>query len=184
MHPVMFTVYVLLVTSVLCQPTSGQLTTDPVELAVEPGEDAEFTCIWEDGDNTTKLEILSWHRIHINSTHGKEEAQEGETKLKNSTTVKIEKGTISIQNVSFADAGRYTCRDDSGAEPAEVELIVYNMPSYGTEGVIVVCLVAGLLLVLGVGLALQAKTAKRSRLQREKQGRLGTFHTLPDEEQS
>ncbi|GFS18438.1 hypothetical protein ElyMa_006847900 [Elysia marginata] len=169
MQPFASILYLLFIMTILHMPAYGQLSTTPVELAVEPGEDAEFTCTWEDGANSTKQDLLTWHRItEISLATSTGNNNETAILLTNSSKVEIRRGVFVIRNVTFADAGLYKCHDNSDAAPVEVALIVYDMPSYWVEGGILLAVSAALLLVLVAGLVVQRKRAERARLEREK----------------
>ncbi|GFO05159.1 hypothetical protein PoB_003166400 [Plakobranchus ocellatus] len=165
----------------------AELTTEPVNLAVEPGEEATFTCVWADDSNSTKQALLRWSVLrttdsNVTTSSGPGTNADSEITLTNSSRVQILDGKITIQNVTFADAGMYHCRDDSGSEPAQSELIVYDMPSYVREIGIIAGVAAALLLVLVVGLICQARREKRIRSAQADKGNKKPYSSLIERE--
>ncbi|KAK3799409.1 hypothetical protein RRG08_050710 [Elysia crispata] len=159
--------FLLLISSTLLLPACGQPSTNPIQLVVQPGNDVLFTCVSEDDKNVTKLETLSWYRLTTASSNSTEATQGVKILLMDSSRVHIANGTLAIQNVTFGDAGRYVCQDDSGAASLEAELIVYDMPGYWKEAGLVIGLAAGLLLVLLASFMLQNRMEKRILSERQ-----------------
>ena len=142
----------------------GELSTDPVDLAVELGHDAEITCAWGGDENATKVAAITWYRIRVLPNNA---AATVSDLLTNSSRVEVADGVLTIHNVTFPDAGRYECRDDTDAPPVEAELIVYEDSNYWTEWGVVNGVAVALLLLLALGLVLQNRRTMRIRRERE-----------------
>ncbi|RUS85058.1 hypothetical protein EGW08_007195 [Elysia chlorotica] len=178
MLPITALASLLLIGPALLLSARGELDVEPVELAVESGEDAEFSCVWSGEDNATKLETVTWYRRTASAAST---AVVQELLVTNSYRVRVDNGVLTIQNVTVADRGQYVCRDDSSAVSTEADLIVYDMPGYWLEMGVVIG-VAGLLLVIAVLLLMRQRT-RRIRPQKQKTRRFKQMVSADAEKQ-
>ncbi|KAK3094936.1 hypothetical protein FSP39_008074 [Pinctada imbricata] len=152
-------VYSLVLLSVLLGPVLCQeeevetLKVDPPAAAQQVGEEVEFTCT---NSNTTNTEPLVW--LYHNGT---------EISTLNLTRFTESDGVLKIMDIQDSDAGVYNCTTVSRALHVEVELKIYMMPSYLTEGLILMAINIGLILIFMVCALYRCIQTRRDKKKRK-----------------
>lgn len=145
---------------------SPVLKVTPPNQASEAGHDVTFKCEYypEDKEKTKHLDWLlpdgvSVYNITKDPSISNDSFHE---------RFSFESGKLTIRNVSEADDGSYICRNSDGSMSHTSILRIYVMPSYFTEGMIVVGINGGLILLFFTCFLL---TSYKLRKMRRMQGR-------------
>ncbi|KAK7484235.1 hypothetical protein BaRGS_00024484 [Batillaria attramentaria] len=127
---------VILATSATAQDEEEEpLTLSALITAVQLGETTEVTC-------ETSLEGLSviWYVGNTNTSGNRIPANE-------SLQMHAINGTLMIVSTTKNFHGQYLCQTSDGAHKLIAEIHVYEMPTYFTEGMIIVGINAGLVVI-------------------------------------
>ena len=133
------------------------LLISPPEVAVQPGETAEFVCTQQHAE---KLQPLKWLR-----ENGSQEME------LDSPRAQDVNGTLTILNTTFQDGGKYICATFDNSLNATATLKVYIMPDYFIEGMIIVGINIALVIVFvgcSVYTFIRNKRAKRKKNRKGK----------------
>ncbi|KAL8595447.1 hypothetical protein ACOMHN_024146 [Nucella lapillus] len=153
-HPHHLLLPFLLLLLLLPNPSLGQdqpISVKASIVTVEQGHTAEVTC------STTETKPPRWYR-GANAT--------GETLIPEDGAQRVfsDLGILIVQAARINDSGTYLCRAFSAQRhSATVQLRVYVMPSYLTEGFVILGIGAALLVVFVAGALIQrrSRTVKR-----------------------
>ncbi|CAL1547181.1 unnamed protein product [Lymnaea stagnalis] len=138
----------------------------PYELAVQPGETAVFECSVSNPNASETPPTLLWS-VDYNTT-GNSAVQY----FNSSGRFQAVNGTLTILNVTHEDGGTYLCTENVNSSATAI-LIVYDMPDYVIEGVIIgaICLLLFIVLFTGITIVYvnqRRERAARHRARREK----------------
>ncbi|CAG5119453.1 unnamed protein product [Candidula unifasciata] len=156
----------VIILAVTCMFISVAFTLEvtPFMQSARPGEDVEFNC--GDSENETKSFYVRW-----SVDDGSQ--QNVSVPIPEFGRIQAVNGTLTISNISHQDARTYLCDDDAGSDTETGVLIVYEMPEYLEEGLIIggICLALLLILLVSVYLSMVKQNKERRwRLQQaEKQ---------------
>ncbi|BFZ00460.1 hypothetical protein BsWGS_03499 [Bradybaena similaris] len=141
------------------------LTVTPWEQSAQLGSEAKFFCS-DDGDATKDI-FLRWSFVGANNNNIS-------MSINSTGRIKAENGTLTLTNLTYHDAGTYRCDNDTGSESATGVLIVYVMPDYLKEGLIIMGIGVALLVVVLIGTAILIEGQRRKKKARisEQQKRL------------
>ena len=129
-----------------CLADSPILKVTPPNQASEAGNDVVFECAYYPEDKM-KTKLLDWLLPEGASVMNITRNQSKEHDIGMYERFSIENGKLTIRNVSEADEGYYTCKNNDGSLSHKSRLRIYEMPNYFTEGMIVVGVNGGLILV-------------------------------------
>lgn len=167
-----FAIFIVVITFCLNRKTlSATLVVAPYSQSTETAQEVKFECSTDETNVTLKKVVWSYGNISLAESDS-------------SQRVRVISGTLIISNVSFADAGTYTCSDYSGSENQTGVLTVYTMPSYVVEGIIIASISVALLLVMLVGICAfrwktRGKTTTRKTVGKENKSKLdANGHTV------
>ncbi|KAI8770874.1 hypothetical protein BgiMline_033312 [Biomphalaria glabrata] len=140
---------VIVMVTLACSCSLAQLTVAPFAIAVEPAWTAKFDCT---PDDARLVSQVTW--------------QFNQTVLVGSSRVVVGNGSLVITNATYSDAGQYTCI--LGNDTSDATLIVYDMPDYVTEGLVIGFICLGLFVLLIVGVTIDFVKQERERKKRHK----------------
>lgn len=121
--------YIICYTSrTLCQEEDG-VVIEPQEIAVQAGQSAEFACSYQ------TISVL-WYVQNGTSIN-----------QLNNTRIQDINGTLTFSSVVETDDGEYLCKTIDNAKNGTAILKYYVMPSYFTEGMIVVSINLALVVI-------------------------------------
>ena len=112
--------------------TESVVKTEPASVKEPTGRTASVTC-------TTSLNATSLHWQDAN-------AQAVTTNTSQRVHVTSD-ATLMLRNLRVNDTGVYTCVTSDGAHNATAQLDIYVMPDYFTEGMIILFINAGLIVI-------------------------------------
>ncbi|KAH9514646.1 hypothetical protein Btru_023179 [Bulinus truncatus] len=145
---------VVVVVILACSCSLAQLTVVPLAVAVEPTWTAQFSCSPENGSEADRV---TWTFNQTVLPRGPRES--------------VENGVLTIVNATYSDAGMYTC--SLGNDTSDGTLIVYDMPDYIAEAIVIGSICLGLLVILVTGVVIiyvkqEKERRKRHKARREK----------------
>ncbi|KAK7090925.1 hypothetical protein V1264_010660 [Littorina saxatilis] len=123
------------ITTALAEDAEEPIKVGAPVTAVQQGKDAEIKCSTTLAGNNK----LSWYK-----GEGGQLVPENKSL---SVSANYTTGLLTVQNAQLNDTGTYQCQTDGGVHNATAELHVYEMPSYFEEGMIIVGITTGLVLV-------------------------------------
>lgn len=140
---------VALIPSAAGEHDNEGLIIDPrPDQAIKVNQNATFSCSKDNKtiewtyDNGTKISLINTSRIYFNG------------------------GELHVNFVTLNDTGNYICRTTDLALNRTVELRAYEMPTYFMEGMIIVGVNCGLILLFigcGINSLIQSRRQKRKR---------------------
>jgi len=145
----------------------------PPNKAVEPGADITFQCVHYPEDTAADAK-LQWFmqgytepisELLQNQTFvDKTSLPAANVTMTPESRYSISNNSLTIKNVTFDDAMSFVCKSTDGKLTKETILKVYVMPSYFTEGMIVVGINIGL---IGIFIMCSIWSLVRSRRERQ-----------------
>ena len=142
---VIFSLIVFLCPSTAEETTNKNITVTPGDILERTGKDLEFKC------STNLGYTVFW-------------VNENDTKIAdlNSTRIKDDgNGTLTINDAQIDDSGNYTCYAEGKELGIQIIVTIYEMPSYFTEGVIILAINGVLLVIFMICLIYTAIQTKR-----------------------
>ncbi|CAG5115484.1 unnamed protein product [Candidula unifasciata] len=162
-HPSARVLLVLLAFVCLLSAVHCTLTVTPWEQSARLGSDAQFIC--SDDGNETKAMFLTWSFVVATDNNTNRP-------IPSTGLIQAVNGTLRLSNVTYQDAGTYKCSNDARSEPATGVLIVYVMPDYLKEGLVIAGISVFLLIVVLIGTGVmifgQVKVKKARLSEQEK----------------
>lgn len=135
----------------------------PYEVAVQAGENVTFVCVVKE-DAVNRSQPLNYHWARVNLTNPNITQN-----LTSDDKFKVVNESLSILLPTKSDEGAYRCT--LGNLTSDGILIIYHMPDYLVEGVVIgaICLLLFLLLTAGIVIAFvrQYKARKERRKKRK-----------------
>ncbi|KAL8593573.1 hypothetical protein ACOMHN_024276 [Nucella lapillus] len=125
-------------------------------VAVEQGYTVEVEC------STTETQTPRWY-LGANATGNPPLPQDKSQRIFSNAST----GTLTVKEAKLNDSGIYLCQTFSQQHSATFELRVYEMPTYLTEGVIIMA-TSGVLLLVFLGAVLIQWLQKRKRDRKRK----------------
>lgn len=161
----------------LAQDEEPLLRVLPPGIAVTPGEEVSLICSHYPEDLEADLE-LQWY---LPDSENPISAQAVDDITDNTTQVdslrfSSENGTLTITNASLSDSGTYVCRNVNQTLEVEAEVVVYVMPSYVTEIMVVLAINAVLVLVFLGCYCWSIINERRQKKQQQTREKLGHKH--------
>ena len=153
-------------TLIRCEDGEHGLTVEPVQIAIEVNDSANVTCTLMEGTTLQPNETIIWrdeNGVYI-------------PQINNSKVAESE-GTLILTNVDDTVKGEYTCTTTLSTYNSTTLVKVYIMPSYFTEGMVILGINAALILIFiacGTYRFIETRREKQIELKKEKRrtGRL------------